>query len=168
MKWIRAKIASKGQVTLPKALRDSLGVNEGDQVEFPVERLMIAFNTNDFVRHLLRDDPRQCRAVSTVLRSESKRGRPIMLYDIVLCKTLWILETAYGTTRTALLAALEALSEKPVFRFEHLARVHTATQRFEVGKADFPDYLILEIAKEQKETLRTFDKKLAAELAADL
>ena len=29
-----AKITSKGQVTLPKAVRDRLGVHEGDRVDF--------------------------------------------------------------------------------------------------------------------------------------
>jgi AbrB family looped-hinge helix DNA binding protein len=36
MKILRARVTSKGQVTLPKPLRDSLGIHEGDQVEFAV------------------------------------------------------------------------------------------------------------------------------------
>jgi AbrB family looped-hinge helix DNA binding protein len=32
-----AKITSKGQVTLPKAVRDALGIKEGDEVVFRVE-----------------------------------------------------------------------------------------------------------------------------------
>ncbi len=36
MKLLRARVTSKGQVTLPKPLRDSLGIQEGDHVEFSV------------------------------------------------------------------------------------------------------------------------------------
>jgi antitoxin PrlF len=32
-----AKVTSKGQVTVPKAVRDALGINEGDEVVFRVE-----------------------------------------------------------------------------------------------------------------------------------
>lgn len=32
-----AKVTSKGQVTVPKAVRDALGIKEGDQVVFRVE-----------------------------------------------------------------------------------------------------------------------------------
>jgi AbrB family looped-hinge helix DNA binding protein len=32
-----AKVSSKGQVTLPKAVRDALGIEEGDQIVFRVE-----------------------------------------------------------------------------------------------------------------------------------
>ena len=31
---VRAKITSKGQVTLPKRVRDSLGLRPGDEIEF--------------------------------------------------------------------------------------------------------------------------------------
>jgi len=32
-----AKVTSKGQVTVPKAVRDALGIQEGDEVVFRVE-----------------------------------------------------------------------------------------------------------------------------------
>lgn len=32
-----AKVTSKGQVTVPKAVRDALGITEGDEVVFRVE-----------------------------------------------------------------------------------------------------------------------------------
>jgi antitoxin PrlF len=34
---IAAKVSSKGQVTVPKAVRDALGIKEGDEVVFRVE-----------------------------------------------------------------------------------------------------------------------------------
>lgn len=45
-----AKVTSKGQVTVPKAVREALGINEGDEVVFRVEghRAVLA-RTPDFL-----------------------------------------------------------------------------------------------------------------------
>lgn len=45
-----AKLTSKGQITVPKAVRDALGISEGDQVHFRVqgERVVMA-RTPDFL-----------------------------------------------------------------------------------------------------------------------
>ena len=34
---VAAKVSSKGQVTVPKAVREALGISEGDEVTFRVE-----------------------------------------------------------------------------------------------------------------------------------
>ena len=34
---VAAKVTSKGQVTVPKAVRDALGIKEGDEIVFRVE-----------------------------------------------------------------------------------------------------------------------------------
>ena len=45
-----AKVTSKGQVTVPKAVRDALGIKEGDEIVFRVEgsRAVMA-RTPDFL-----------------------------------------------------------------------------------------------------------------------
>ncbi|MFO7590539.1 MAG: AbrB/MazE/SpoVT family DNA-binding domain-containing protein [Acidimicrobiia bacterium] len=47
---VAAKVTSKGQVTVPKAVRDALGIREGDDVVFRVEgnRAVLA-RTPDFL-----------------------------------------------------------------------------------------------------------------------
>ena len=47
---IAARLSSKGQLTVPKAVRDALGLAEGDDVVFRVEgtRAVLA-RTNDFL-----------------------------------------------------------------------------------------------------------------------
>jgi AbrB family looped-hinge helix DNA binding protein len=45
-----AKVTSKGQVTLPKAVRDALGITEGDEVVFRVEgRRAVLARTPEFL-----------------------------------------------------------------------------------------------------------------------
>ena len=34
---VAAKVTSKGQVTVPKAVRDALGIREGDEIVFRIE-----------------------------------------------------------------------------------------------------------------------------------
>jgi antitoxin PrlF len=45
-----AKVSSKGQVTVPKAVRDALGIEEGDQVVFRVDgKRAVLAKTLDFL-----------------------------------------------------------------------------------------------------------------------
>ncbi len=37
MKRVKARVTSKGQVTLPKELRESLGIGKGDRVLFSID-----------------------------------------------------------------------------------------------------------------------------------
>ena len=48
---IRARITSKGQVTIPKSVRDALDLHEGDELLFRVERSRAVIGkTPDFLR----------------------------------------------------------------------------------------------------------------------
>lgn len=69
-----AKLTSKGQVTIPKSVRDALGLHEGDELLFRVEqsRAVIA-KTPDFLD-----------LAASVAVPASKRGTP---WDDVLRRT---------------------------------------------------------------------------------
>lgn len=124
---------------------------------------MLAFDTNYLVRHLVQDEPKQCAEVAKVFQREVQDGRSILITDIVLCETVWVLQSAYAASRADILSALKALQDEPSFRFENLKRVAKAIVRFTKGKVDFPDALILEAAHESGAKLMTFDKRLLKE-----
>jgi antitoxin PrlF len=47
---VAAKVSSKGQITVPKAVRDALGIKEGDEVVFRVEgRHAVLARTPEFL-----------------------------------------------------------------------------------------------------------------------
>ena len=71
---VRARITSKGQVTIPKSVREALDLHEGDELLFRVERSRAVIGkTPDFLR-----------LAGTVPVPAAKRGTP---WDEVLRTT---------------------------------------------------------------------------------
>jgi len=70
----RAKVTSKGQVTIPKSVREALALHEGDELLFRVERS----------RALLAKTPDFLELAGTVSLPAAKRGTP---WDEVLPRT---------------------------------------------------------------------------------
>jgi AbrB family looped-hinge helix DNA binding protein len=69
-----AKLTSKGQVTIPKGVREALGLHEGDELIFRVERS----------RALLAKTPNFLDLAGAVAVPTAKRGTP---WDEVLRRT---------------------------------------------------------------------------------
>ena len=70
-------MTSKGQVTLPKRLRQSLGIREGDHVEFAVEssrkasvrRLETTGSSSGIMKHLAKKEPVSIEEMDEAIRS---------------------------------------------------------------------------------------------------
>jgi antitoxin PrlF len=71
---VRAKITSKGQVTIPKSVREALEIDAGDELLFRVERS----------RAVLAKTPDLLELAGTVPVPPAKRGTP---WDEVLRRT---------------------------------------------------------------------------------
>ncbi len=122
---------------------------------------MIAVDTNLLVRHLTQDDPAQTAKVARLWAEAAKEGELILLTDIVLCETAWVLTRLYGVKRTDLAAAFEQVLADAQFAFQHRPELQAAVKASRSGKGHFADHLIAALARSAGcRTTYTFEKGL--------
>ena len=76
MQLLRAKVTSKGQITLPKPLRESLAVKAGDHLEFTVHatgeaevrKLQKPGKSAGILHHLAKDTPVTVEAMNQAVQ----------------------------------------------------------------------------------------------------
>lgn len=103
---------------------------------------MIGLDTHVLVRYLLQDDPDQAARATHEIEARQAEGSSIYLTAIVLCETVWVLESAYGFGKADVLAVLEMILRTRQFAFEHKDRLWAALADLRTGKGDFSDYLL--------------------------
>jgi predicted nucleic-acid-binding protein len=103
---------------------------------------MIGFDTNLLVRFLVRDDPAQAARVDTLVDESLNSDEAVLLNGIVLCETVWVLESAYGFSRDVVAEVLEKILLTRQFDVETREEVWRALGRFRRGRGDFADYLL--------------------------
>lgn len=120
---------------------------------------MIAIDTNVLVRVVVDDPgaPEQCQQACELLLTHGS----VWITEIVLIETVWVLESAYGFSKTEILNVIERIRENPALEFEVVDRLDTALVLYRNSNADFADVLILAAAIQQQVILHTFDRKLA-------
>ena len=120
---------------------------------------MIAIDANVLVRVVVDDPgaPEQCQQARELLLTHGSAW----ITEIVLIETVWVLESAYGFSKTEILNVIERIRENPALEFEVVDRLDTALVLYRNSNADFADVLILAAATQQQVILYTFDRKLA-------
>lgn len=103
---------------------------------------MIGFDTNLLVRLLVRDDPGQAAKVDALVQKCLDTDETILLNGIVLCETVWVLESAYGHSRSVVGEVLEKILLTRQLEVEDRDAVWRALGRFRKGQADFADYFL--------------------------
>ena len=120
---------------------------------------MIALDTNVLVRYIVQDDKTQARQASKVIEGLTP-DRPAFISCIVLCEINWVLRTAYKIAKSECVETIKNILSVAVFDIERLEPCLAALRQYEAGQADFSDYLIQNIAKQEGyDTVLTFDKK---------
>lgn len=122
---------------------------------------MRALDSNVLLRYLINDDPRQAGISEGIIEECRRSEEPLFITVLVLCETVWVLDRIYRQSKTQILETIELLLTMDLLRFEHERSVRRAFDQFRQSRADFPDYLIGEIAAAAgcRDTV-TFDKAL--------
>lgn len=123
---------------------------------------MIALDTNILVRLLTNDDMRQSAKAEAWLRDNASAKAPAYVDHIVLCELAWVLGRSYGYGRELVYQAVSALLGHDHLKVESPAEVRQALGLYEVGPADFSDYLLAARAQAAGfSPVLTFDRKAA-------
>lgn len=103
---------------------------------------MKALDTNVLVRYLVQDDPSQGRRAAAYIEGAASAGDQILIGNIVLCETIWVLDSAYGYSKSDIEGAIEKLLQSATFQFEVKDLIVSAFEDYRSGKFDFADCLM--------------------------
>ena len=122
---------------------------------------MIGIDTNVLVRYLVQDDEQQASAATKIFEQVSDLN-PVFINNIVMCETVWVLSRAYKYKKSLIARTIEQILSTSNIEFENAEGVRKALRHYLTGNADFSDYLLAEINKENGvKTTYTFDRKAA-------
>ena len=123
---------------------------------------MASLDTNVLVRFLVRDDADQAAAATSLIRSAVRKGEPLFVPVTVLLELEWVLRSAFGFDKPAVLQALFGLLGSFELAFESEGAIEMALAQYERSAADFSDGLHVALAQQANQSpLWTFDKAAA-------
>ncbi len=123
---------------------------------------MASLDTNVLVRFLVRDDADQAAAATSLIRSAVRKGEPLFVPVTVLLELEWVLRSAFGFDKPAVLQALFGLLGSFDLAFESEGAIELAVAQYERSAADFSDGLHVALAQQANQSpLWTFDKAAA-------
>ena len=123
---------------------------------------MPALDTNVLVRYLVRDDPAQLAAAQRLIRRCVRERQTLFVPVTVALELEWVLRSAYGFAKSAIIGALSDLLSAVELSFESEQALEVALDLFRNGPADFADCLHVALAAQAGETpLWTFDRAAA-------
>lgn len=121
---------------------------------------MKAIDTNVLVRFLVNDDEHQGELVYERFRDAEVNCEVLFIPLLVILETIWVLESAYDTTRKDIVDSFSDLMQMPVFEFESLAAVQGMVISAHLSSTDLTDILIGQSARLSGcDVVLTFDKK---------
>ena len=123
---------------------------------------MASLDTNVLVRFLVRDDADQAAAATSLIRSAVRKGEPLFVPVTVLLELEWVLRSAFGFDKPAVLQALFGLLGSFELAFESEGAIEMALAQYGRSAADFSDCLHVALAQQANQSpLWTFDKAAA-------
>ncbi len=119
---------------------------------------MYALDTNVMLRYVLEDDQEQTPLAVAAIEQLSHDNQGF-ISCVVLCEMSSVMTKVYKIAKNDCVAVLKKVLSVSAFDIERLNLCAKALRSYQTGKADFPDYLIQEIAEDEGyHILLTFDK----------
>ena len=123
---------------------------------------MAALDTNVLIRFVVQDDAAQGAAAARLIRSGVQAGSALFVPVTVLLELEWVLRSAFGFDKAAVLHALFRLLGSFELGFESESAVEVAVAQYARSSADFADCLHAALAGQAGEQpLWTFDMAAA-------
>ena len=122
---------------------------------------MIALDTNVVVRVLVEDDVEQSDCARSLIDRALADGATLFVPAIVVCETVWVLESAYGFPRATVADAVNWLLAAEQLTVENRGEAERALAAFADGEGDMADLLLRERARAHgAQAVATFDRAL--------
>ena len=129
---------------------------------------MKSFDTNVVVRLVIDDDTAQCERAARAFREAVADGG-VFFSAIVLVEVAWVLRCACKQDRATIASALRNLINASGVMVEHEAMVRRALAAYEVGSANFSDFIIRDSSREAGAIpVLTFDERFARNADVEL
>jgi len=123
---------------------------------------VIGLDTNVLVRYMVRDDAQQTADATRLIESHCTVEEPGVVTLVVLCELVWVLSRGYRYGRDDIARVLHKILEARDLRVERSELAWQALGRYEMGKADFADYVVGLCNRELGvSTTYTFDRRAA-------
>jgi predicted nucleic acid-binding protein len=116
-------------------------------------------DTNVIIR-LLRPDEAQHGEAKELLESARQSGQRLVLLDVVVAETVYVLTSFYGIDRKQVAADLVRIVEHEAVGVAIPAIMRDALARFSATKLHFVDCYLAAMAKAAGRRIATFDKGL--------
>lgn len=103
---------------------------------------MIGIDINVLIRYIVQDDPEQSALATHFLEKSINAVSPGYISQIVICEIVWVLKRAYRYEKSVIIQVIRQILNASELIVENSESVWQALKDFELGDADFSDYLI--------------------------
>lgn len=103
---------------------------------------MISVDTNVLLRYVLNDDQSHSRTARALIDEACSASNPAFVHEAAIAEFVWVLGRRKPVDRAAVASTVRALADNPSLRFRDLPGLLAAVDAYEVGPADFAEYLI--------------------------
>ena len=104
--------------------------------------MMIGIDSNVLIRFIVKDDPVQAETAAKKLRAIRASGDRAFVNAVVLCETLWVLDSVYGYPRDLIAQAVERIFQIKHFALEHADLIRPTLHDYRLSRIGFADCLI--------------------------